>query len=104
VATSGDAGLARLDAERFDLLITDLGMAGMSGWEVARSSHVRCPELPVILVTGWGDQLDPAQLTEHGIDAVVAKPYTLHTLLEGLSQAWARAQSGRELESFTDRL
>jgi len=95
VVTSGEEGLARLDAERFDLLITDLGMAGISGWEVARVSCARRPELPVIFVTGWGDQLEPAQLTEYGIDAVVAKPYTVHSLLEGLSLAWMRAQNGQ---------
>lgn len=99
VATSGEMGLARLRAERFDLLITDLGMAGMSGWEVARASRAYCPELPVILVTGWGDQLEPAQLAGSGIDAVVAKPYTLQALLQGLSQAWVRAQGGRRPEA-----
>jgi signal transduction histidine kinase/ActR/RegA family two-component response regulator len=90
VATSGEAGLAHLEAEHFDLLITDLGMAGMSGWEVARASRARRPELPVIMVTGWGDQLEPAQLAMSGVDVVVAKPYTRHALLEALSQALAR--------------
>lgn len=89
VATSGEAGLARLEAEHFDLLITDLGMAGMSGWEVARASRAYHPELPVIMVTGWGDQLEPAQLATSGVDVVVAKPYTRQALLEALSQALA---------------
>lgn len=95
VAMGGEAGLEHLRAEHFDILITDLGMAGMSGWEIARASRVCRPELPVVLVTGWGDQLEPTQLTESGIDAVVAKPYTLHSLLEGLGQAWARAHAER---------
>lgn len=92
VATSGEEGLSHLRVEHFDLLITDLGMAGMSGWEVARTSRAYRPELPVILVTGWGDQLEPAQLAKSGVDAVVAKPYTLHTLMEGLGRALARAE------------
>lgn len=95
VETSGQAGLARLRAEPFDGLITDLGMPEISGWEVARASRASHPDLPVILVTGWGDQLEPAQLVENGIDAVVAKPYTIQSLLEGLSQAWSRVQSER---------
>jgi CheY-like chemotaxis protein len=49
----------------------------------------------VILVTGWGDQIDPTQLTGSGVDLVVAKPYKLPELLRALAQAQALAQGGR---------
>ena len=86
VATSGEEGLARLAAERFDLVLTDLGMLEMSGWEVAQAVKARWPQLPVILVTGWGDALEGEPLESRGVDAVLAKPYTVAQLQDALAQ------------------
>jgi hypothetical protein len=48
----------------------------------------------VVLITGWGDQIDPAQLTGSGVDLMVAKPYKLPDLLRALAQARVFAQGG----------
>jgi len=50
-------GLRRAEKERFDMVLSDVSMPGLSGWNVAsdcRALFLRCP---VGLVTGWGDQL-----------------------------------------------
>jgi signal transduction histidine kinase len=86
IATSGEEGLTRLAAERFDLVLTDLGMPEMSGWEVAQAVKARWPKLPVILVTGWGDALEGEPLESRGVDAVLAKPYTVAQLQAALAQ------------------
>ncbi|GEM_PF-2868823 len=88
VTADGKEGIRLLETDRFDLLLTDLGMPGMSGWDVAQAAKERHPCMPVVLVTGWGDQIDPSQLAGTGVDLVLAKPYTLQDLLTGLSQAW----------------
>jgi signal transduction histidine kinase/CheY-like chemotaxis protein len=77
VAT-GDEAIHLADAEDFDLVITDLGMPGLNGLELARALHRDQPELPILLLTGWGNQYEgrpPADITR-----VVAKPVTLETL------------------------
>lgn len=61
----------------FDLVMTDLGMPGMSGWEVADAIKQMSPETPVALITGWGDQLDQERMAASNIDSVVAKPFTV---------------------------
>jgi CheY-like chemotaxis protein len=81
-AASGAEGIDRLKQTRFDLVITDLGMAGMSGWQVARAVKALRPETAVVLVTGWGVQLDPAELRSKGVDRVLPKPFEMMDVFE----------------------
>jgi PAS domain S-box-containing protein len=57
-----------------DLVISDLGMPGMNGWDVARAVHARHPDLPVVLLTGWGREVSAQQMREAGVAGVLAKP------------------------------
>ncbi|UCG62035.1 MAG: response regulator [Candidatus Zixiibacteriota bacterium] len=88
--TSCCDGFSALDAFRkadFDIVITDLGMAGMSGLDLAGLIHQEKPEIPVALITGWGSQLNPDEMALKGVKAVVAKPFHLeeiHSLVEKL--------------------
>ncbi|MGB4782602.1 response regulator, partial [Candidatus Methylomirabilis sp.] len=94
IATSGEEGLTRLAAERFDMVLTDLGMPEMSGWEVAQAVKARWPQLPVILVTGWGDTVEHDRLEGTGVDVVLAKPYTVAQLQHALVQGVALTRRG----------
>ena len=53
-AYNGDDALKKFDKERFDLLVTDFRMDGMNGLELARKVHDKHPDVPVIIVTGYG--------------------------------------------------
>jgi signal transduction histidine kinase/ActR/RegA family two-component response regulator len=88
-AADGRSGLALAEAEAVDLVLSDVSMPGMSGWEVAEACHARFPDLPVGLITGWGDRLDPAELTRHGVRFVVAKPFEAAEVLHRVSDALA---------------
>ena len=77
--------LERLSTETFDLVISDLGMPSMDGWELARQVRSRYPNTPVILASGWGSQITPEEAQEHGIRAVVAKPYRRRDLQQALA-------------------
>jgi len=88
-ARDGQEGLALFGKEEFDVVLTDLSMPEVSGWEVARAVKKTDPRIPVILVTGWGDHLDPQSLQESGIDLVLAKPFLAEELHSALAQAMA---------------
>ncbi len=88
----GRSGLERLRAEPFDLVFTDLGMPGVSGWEVARLARLARPGIPIVLVTGWGDQIDRAEARGRGIDFVVAKPFEANAVKAALAGALASAK------------
>ncbi len=85
-AADGAEGLARCEAESVDLILSDLSMPKMSGWEVAAASRARFPRLPVGFITGWGDQLDEDQLDRHGIRFVLAKPFAMSDVLRQVAQ------------------
>ncbi len=84
VAEGGAEGLAHLGQSRVDLVITDLGMPGMTGWEVARAVKLVTSHPPVMLLTGWGEH--PASHSEHAglVDRILGKPVRLDELLSAI--------------------
>lgn len=73
----------------FDLVLTDLGMPEMSGWEVVERIKEMSPATPVALITGWGDQLDPRKMEESRVDLVMAKPFSVAEVKRLVSEALA---------------
>ena len=82
VCASGEEGLRLLEEHEFDLVVTDLGMPGMSGWEVAQAVKERSPSTPVVLITGWGFNFAEEQVRKAGVDYVLTKPFRLEHLTE----------------------
>jgi len=80
-AGSGREGLELLERQRVDLVCTDLGMPGMSGWEVAERVKARWPGQKVALITGWGAWVEPEELRAHGVDFLINKPFQLKEIL-----------------------
>jgi CheY-like chemotaxis protein len=86
VCGGGAEGITALDDEEFDLVITDLGMPDVDGWEVARAAKERRPRARVALVTGWaGEVADRSDLVERGVDAVISKPYRIQTIRDAVA-------------------
>lgn len=78
-------GLAAFSTERFDLVLTDLGLPGMSGEEVARIIARKSPATPVILLTGWSNQLKDEAQPVAGVAHILGKPVTLSTLSSAIA-------------------
>jgi hypothetical protein len=86
-AAGGAEGLAHCEAEPVDLVLTDVSMPEMSGWDVAAKFSERWPGLPVGFLTGWGDRLDPAELARLGVRFVLAKPIEARRLIRQVADA-----------------
>jgi CheY-like chemotaxis protein len=67
------------------VILTDLGMPEMSGWELARKIKENLPESNIILVTGWGDQAKEEQKHHPYVDEILPKPYMLNELIEKIN-------------------
>jgi PAS domain S-box-containing protein len=72
--------LVRAEPQRFDLVITDHTMPGMTGIELARSIRRTRYDLPVILTTGYAGQITLDHLQTAGICDLLVKPPTIHAL------------------------
>jgi len=84
VSGSGQAAVERLAAERFDLVFTDLAMPGMTGWQVARAVKDKTPEVPVVMMSGFGVEVAPEELRSNGVDLVLAKPLQIRDVLNAV--------------------
>ena len=87
---SGAEAVERLKTDPFDLVITDLAMPGLNGWEVARAVKEHDPAVPVFLVTGWGVEYPPEELKARGVDRVLPKPLNLADVLAAVSTCPSR--------------
>ena len=84
MARSGQEGVDRFGAERFDVVFTDLAMPGMTGWQVARAVKDRAPGVAVVMMSGFGVEVAPEDLHTHGVDLVLAKPLQIHDVLRAM--------------------
>ncbi len=87
LASSGDEGIERFRSEPFDLVLTDLGMSKMTGWDVGKAIKGMNPRVPIAMITGWGMQLNQEKLREAGIDLVIPKPFNFDQVLQLVSEA-----------------
>jgi signal transduction histidine kinase/CheY-like chemotaxis protein len=86
IAHDGGAGLDAFHQGHHELVITDIGMPGMSGWDVAQAVKQGAPGTGVILVTGWGKPAYQNRIDESGVDALLPKPVDKAKLLRVLNQ------------------
>lgn len=77
--TSSIEGLEafRYKPDAFDLVITDMTMPNMTGKDLAKEMIYLRPDIPIILCTGYSDQIDSFNATETGIKAYVLKPLVM---------------------------
>jgi CheY-like chemotaxis protein len=87
VASGGREGLARFETGRYDLVLTDLGMPDLNGWEVVRAVKAARSDVPVLLLTGWADAVEPADARR--VDGVIKKPFNLKHLAATVASALA---------------
>lgn len=89
-APGGREAIAKLDTDRYDVLMTDLGMPEVTGWDVVAAARERRPDMILGLVTGWGATLDPTRVRESGVVLVIAKPFELNHVVRELRRTVAR--------------
>ena len=88
---NGTEALARLVTGRsIDLVLTDLGMPGMTGWDLARAVKTSHASVLVGLVTGWGELPDSEPDQRHCVDFILSKPLEREPLYREVAQARLR--------------
>jgi DNA-binding response OmpR family regulator len=91
-AVNGASGLARFDEGGWDLVLTDLAMPAMSGWDVIEAIRERAPTMPIILITAFSDADVMRRASEWRVP-VVTKPFPMATLKAAVVEALYRKPS-----------
>ena len=89
---SGRAALEKVAAEQFDVVFTDLAMPEMDGWETARAIRQAKPNLPVVLVTGYGATVEPPSGEQNLVDAIIGKPFAFDQVAGVLSKVCSESE------------
>ena len=87
-AVTGDEGVARAEAEEPDLILMDIRLPNLDGFEVTRTikSKPALKDIPVIAVTSHAMSEDNAKAMEAGCDAYFSKPVSPRTLLDKIRE------------------
>lgn len=86
-------GIRLFKQEVYDIVMVDLAMGDVSGWDVAREVKKHSPQTPVILMTGWGINLDADEVGKSGVDFTLAKPFKIEQLTDVISRARLKHQA-----------
>jgi len=93
LAENGGKGVQLFKEGEFDVVLTDLGMPGMSGWEVCRMIKEISPHTPVGMITGWGNERNRSKMEECGLDFFISKPFDFAQILNVVAETM---ESGKE--------
>ncbi|WP_430972649.1 response regulator transcription factor [Sunxiuqinia rutila] len=93
-ANRGDDGLKKLQSGTFDLVLLDVMLPGMSGFDVCKKARAAGMDTPIILLTARGEELDKVLGLELGADDYVTKPFSLRELLARIKVILRRANPG----------
>jgi two-component system alkaline phosphatase synthesis response regulator PhoP len=99
-AANGQDGLALALREGPDLVLLDVAMPGMSGWDVLRELRRRGVDIPVIMLTARGEERDRILGLELGADDYITKPFSLRELLARVRAVLRRPGPRRRMDVF----
>ena len=99
-AGAGRKGLALALSEAPDLILLDVMMPGMSGWDLCRELRRRGLDVPVIMLTARGEEVDRVLGLELGADDYVTKPFSLRELMARIRAVLRRPGPRQKFEEF----
>jgi two-component system alkaline phosphatase synthesis response regulator PhoP len=99
-ATNGADGLDLALREGPDLVLLDIMMPRLSGWDVLRGLRAKQRDIPVIMLTARGEEVDRVLGLELGADDYVTKPFSLRELLARVRAVLRRPGPRQRMETF----
>ncbi len=86
-AETAEKAFARLEADEYDVVLTDISMPGLSGLELLGHVRQKFPETPVIIISGIGDQEHAQGLIRLGAFDFLLKPFSLDVVEKSVRRA-----------------
>lgn len=98
IASDGDAALVALNTQAFDLVVTDIQMPGGSGFDVLETVKATQPDVPVIIITGYGDMDLAVKAVNEGAFAFLPKPILFSDLNAKIEDAFEVLHKRRSVQ------
>ena len=92
----GNIALKKILENKYDLIILDIMMPGMSGFEVCKNARQQGTTTPIILLTAKGEEIDKVLGLELGADDYITKPFSLRELLARVKAVLRRTSTFSE--------
>lgn len=102
--TSAADALAKMESARFDLLLTDMRMAGINGLSLVSAALARDPTMVTVMMTGQGSIENAVEAMQVGVLDYVLKPFKVQTMLPILERALALRSLRLQNASLNERL
>jgi DNA-binding response OmpR family regulator len=99
IAGDGREGLHALLGQTWDLVILDVMLPKLSGYDVLRESRAKGVRTPVIMLTAKGEEVDKVLGLELGADDYITKPFSLRELLARVKAVLRRSEGGAALQT-----
>ncbi|HEX8422550.1 MAG TPA: ATP-binding protein [Pyrinomonadaceae bacterium] len=103
IAANGREALALFAESHYAAVLMDVGLPGMSGWELARAIRERDERIPLAIITGWGEAVGSNAQRAAGVDWVVAKPFTVEQITR-IAQEVSRKRVGAAAVTQPERI
>jgi len=101
-ALNGTEGLDMAFNKKIDLLILDIMLPGMNGFEICKKIKLEKPQLPVVMLTARGSEMDKIAGLDYGADDYITKPFSLSELLARIRAVLRRVYpSTAEIEQYS---
>lgn len=101
-AAEGQAGLDKILQNSYDLVLLDVMLPHLSGFDVCKAARSKGVQTPIILLTAKGEDIDKVLGLELGADDYITKPFNLRELLARIKAILRRTSANKEL--LTDKL
>jgi YesN/AraC family two-component response regulator len=76
-ASNGEEAIEKIKEEKYGLIITDMKMPGMSGEDVVKFARKICPDIKIIVISGYSSLSSVNNTVGYGISAFLSKPFTI---------------------------
>lgn len=100
-ADNGTAALEILEQTPVDIIVSDIRMPGMNGFDLLKAVKTRYPSIPVIMITAFGDTYSVKDGLVLGADEYITKPFKSHEIALVVERTYWRLVSGKPLPNVT---
>ena len=106
IVGDGEAAVQKAEEIKPDLIIADIAMPGKTGYEVSSfvKKHPSLKEIPVLLLAGTFEMIDPKRMEVSGADDHIVKPFESEDLIKRISALLSRPAKAAAAEKFQEEV